>query len=113
MTARTAALAVANIATLFSTPKVKKAKLTSVKVDNQGAVARTIHLRDDFTTDVSAGVAAAADKEIERLQITVGAGLTGDVPETELKDVEFLGDCKCYADAAEPLCIIIVGHHME
>ncbi|MBA7682054.1 hypothetical protein ES703_90400 [subsurface metagenome] len=112
MTARTAALAVANIATLFSTPTVKKAKLTSVKVDNQGAVARTIHLRDDFTTDVSAGV-VAGDKEIERLQITVGAGLTAVVPETELKDVEFLGDCKCFADAAEPLCIIIVGHHME
>ena len=111
-TARTAALAVANIATLFSTPKVKKAKLTSVKVDNQGAAARTIHLRDDFTTDVSVG-AAAADKEIERLQITVGAGLTADVPETEMKDVEFLGVCKCYADAAEPLCIIIVGYHME
>jgi len=113
MTARTAALAVANIATLFSTPKVKKAKLTSVKVDNQGAVKRTIHLRDDFTTDVSVGAAAAADKEIERLQITVGAGLTADVPETELKDVEFLGDCKCYADAADEDCIIIVGHHME
>ncbi|MBA7633617.1 hypothetical protein ES703_41188 [subsurface metagenome] len=113
MTARTAALAVPNIATLFSTPKVKKAKLTSVKVDNQGAVARTIHLRDDFTTDVSAGAAVAADKEIERLQITVGTGLTADVPETELKDVEFLGDCKCYADVAEPLCIIIVGYHME
>ncbi len=112
MTARTAALAKADIATLFSTPTVKKSKLTSVKVDNQGAVARTIHLRDDFTTDVSAG-ADAGDKEIERLQITVGAGLTGDVPETELKDVEFLGDCKCYADVAEPLCIIIVGHHME
>jgi len=112
MTARTEALAVGEIAKLFSTPKVKKSKLTSVKVDNQGTADRTIHLRDVFTTDVSAK-AETGEKEIERLQITVGAGLTADVPETELKDVEFLGVCKCYADAAEPLCIIIVGHHME
>ena len=111
-TARTPALAVANIATLFSTPKVKKAKLTSVKVDNQSAVDKTIHLRDDFMTDASVGAAAAA-KQIERLQVTVGTGLTADVPETELRDVEPLGDLKCYADVADPLCIIIVGYHME
>lgn len=110
-TARTAALDVANIATLFSTPKVKKAKLTSVNVDNQGAAARTIHLRDDFTTDASVKAAAAA-KTIEKLQITVGPGLTADVMETELKNKEFLGDCKCYADAAEPLCIIIVDYEL-
>ena len=112
-TARTPALAVANIVTLFSTPKVKKAKLTSVKVDNQSAAAKTIHLRDDFTPDASAKVATPTAKEIEKLQVTVGAGLTGDVPETELSDAEPLGDLKCYADTADPLCIIIVGYHME
>ncbi len=111
-TARTAALAVANIATLFATPKVRKAKLTSVKIDNQGAVARTIHLRDDFSTDASVKAAAAA-KTVEKLQITVGAGLTADIMETELRNKEFLGDCKCYADAAEPLCIIIVDYSLE
>lgn len=111
-TARTAAVAVGDIATLFSTPKIKKAKLTSVKIDNQSAAAKTIHLRDDFTPDASVKVAAPTAKTIEKLQVTVGAGLTADVPETELKDKEFLGDCKCYADVADAKCIIICDYEL-
>ncbi len=110
-TARTAALAVGNIATLFATPKVKKAKLTSVKIDNQSAAAKTIHLRDDFTTDASVK-AGAAVKQLEKLQVTVGVGLTADIMETELKNKEFLGDCKCYANAADAACIIIVDYEL-
>jgi hypothetical protein len=109
-TARTTAVALADIVTLFSTPKIKKAKLTSVKIDNQSAAAKTIHFRDDFTPDASVGVPSPSAQQIEKLQVTVGAGLTADIPETELRNKEFLGDCKCYADAADAACIIIIDY---
>jgi len=112
-TARTPAVALANIATLFSTPKVKKGKITSIKIDNQSAAAKTIYLRDDFTPDVSVKVAAPGAQTIAKFQATVGAGLTADIMETELKNKEFLGDCKCYASAADAACIIIVDYSLE
>ena len=66
-----------------------------------------------FTPDPSVKVPSPSEQTIERLQISVGAGLTADVPETELKDVEFLGDTKAIADAIDTSCVIIVGYHME
>jgi hypothetical protein len=98
---------------LFSTPKVRKGKLTSVKVDNQSAAARTVRLQDVFTPDASAAVPSPSAQTIERLQITVGAGLTADVPADELKDVEFLGDAKAIADAIDAACVITVAYHFS
>jgi len=98
---------------LFSTPKHYKAKLTSVKVDNQGAALRTVRLRDIFTPDPSVGVPSPSAQTIERLQISVGAGLTADVPETELRDLEMLGDAKAIASAIDTACVIIVGYQFE
>ena len=110
-TARTTANTTAQA--LWSTPKVKKAKVTSVKVDNQGATLRTIRLQDVFTPDPSVGVPSPSVQTIERLQISVGAGLTADVPEMELKDAGYLGDAKAIADAIDTSCVIIMGYHME
>lgn len=110
-TARVTANTVAQA--LFSTPKVKKGKLTLVQVDNQGAALRTVRLQDIFTPDPSAGVPSPSVQTIERLQISVGAGLTANVPETELRDVDFLGDAKAIASAIDAACVIIVGYHME
>ena len=111
--ARTPAVLVANIATLFSTPKVKKGKVTSIKIDNQSAAAKTIYLRDDFTPDASAGVTAPSAQTIAKFQATVGAGLTADIMETELKNKEFLGDCKCYASVADAACIVICDYTLD
>lgn len=108
-TARTAALAIGNIVTLATVPGNKKLKMTSMTIDNQGPAAHTIFLRDDFTTDASDGAAAAA-QTILRGQWTVGTLLTGAIPEEELKSKEFFGTLRCYADGAEPLCIITIDY---
>ena len=97
---------------LFTAPKVAKGRLTSIKIDNQGAAARTIRLQDRFTPDPSAGVPAPAEQTIDRLQVTVSAGATQDIPETELRDVEVLGTCQVVADAVEPACVVSIGYHM-
>ena len=97
---------------LFVTPGVAKGKLTSIKIDNQGAAARTIRIQDRFTPDPSAGVPAPAEQTIDRLQFTVGAGLTADIPETELRDIEILGACQVVADAVEPLTVVSIGYHL-
>jgi len=98
---------------LFSVPKHVVGKVTSVKVDNQGGAARTVRLQDIFTPDASAGVSAPSEQTKERLQITVGAGLTADVMETELRDLRFLGAVKAIANAVDANCVIIVGYHFE
>ncbi len=117
-TARTPALAVANIVTLFTVPAHVKGVLKSVSIDNQGGAQHTIYLRDDFTTDAAVvaltGVAdPAAAQTLAKAQWTVGAGLTATIPADQLKGKEFLGTCKCYADGAEPLCIIIIDYDFE
>ena len=99
-------------AVLFTCPRVAKGRLTSIKVDNQGAAARTIRIQDRFTPDPSAEAPAPAERTIDRLQFTVGAGLTADIPETELRDVEILGTCQVVADAVEPTCVISIGYHL-
>ena len=97
---------------LFTAPGVAKGRLTSIKVDNQGAAARTIRIQDKFTPDPSAGVPTPAEQTIDRLQVTVGAGTTQDIPETELKDVEVLGTCQIVADAADPACVVSIGYRI-
>ncbi len=47
VTAHTTAVA------LFSAPKVKKAKITAIDIDNQSGAARTVRLQDIFTPDDS------------------------------------------------------------
>ena len=98
---------------LWSKQLHSKAKVTSVKVDNQGAALRTVRLQDIFTPDASVGVPSPSAQTIERLQISVGAGLTADVPETELRDLEMLGDAKTIADAIAATAVIIVGYHFS
>lgn len=98
---------------LWSTPRVKKAKVTLVKVDNQGAALRTVRLQDIFTPDASVGVPSPSAQTTERLQISVGAGLTADVPETELRDVEILGDAKAIANVTDASVVIVVGYHFD
>ena len=107
VTANTAAQA------LWTGPKHVKAKVTSVKVDNQGTALRTVRLQDLFTPDPSVGVPSPSAQTIDRLQISVGAGLTADVPETELRDLEMLGDAKAISSAIDTACVIVVMYHFE
>ena len=97
--------------TLFSVPKIAKGKLTSVKVDNQGAAAVTVRLRDRFVPDASAGVPSPVEQIIDRVQLTVGAGLTGTLSSEELKDTQILGTCETVANVTDAATVIIVSYH--
>lgn len=112
-TARCAAVAVGNIVTLLTVPKTKIGKNLSVNIDNQGAAQHTIHLRDDFDVDPSDGTPAGSSQTLEIGQWTVGAGLTAPIPADDLKKKEVRGSLKCYADGAEPLCIITVDYDLK
>ena len=96
---------------LFTCPRVAKGKLTSIKVDNQGAAARTIRIQDRFTPDPSAGVPTPAEQVIDRVQLTVGAGLTETLSSEQLEDIQILGTCEAVASATDPATVIIIGYH--
>ncbi len=87
-----------------------KIRPTYLLVDNSlGAADRRITLRDRFTPDISAGVAAPVLQNVEKLTATWV--ITGcDSLKDELKDIEILGDLLCYANAIDPGCIITIGY---
>lgn len=105
----TPAVVVGSIATLATVPLHRKIVPTSIIIDNQGVVVHTITFRDDFTTDAGVNNVAAA-QTIQKCQYSVGAGLTASIKADELNDKEFIGALKCYADSADPLCIITVDY---
>ena len=106
VTAHTTAVA------LFSAPKVKKAKITAIDIDNQSGAARTVRLQDIFTPDDSVGEAGSEETK-ERFQATVGSGVSFSADEPSLKDLEVLGDAKAIADSIEDTCVIIVKYHLQ
>ncbi|GAI69444.1 unnamed protein product [marine sediment metagenome] len=95
---------------LFSAPKVKKAKITAIDIDNQSAADRTVRLQDIFTPDDSVG-ATGSEETKERFQATVGVGVSFSADEPSLKDLEVLGDAKAIADDISTDCVIIVKYH--
>ena len=109
MTARVTANTVPQV--LFVTPGVSKGVLSSMKVDNQGATAITVRIQDRFTPHASAGVAAPTEVTLDRIQVTIGAGLTGTLSSEELKDVQILGTCEAVASTTDPAAVVIVGYH--
>jgi hypothetical protein len=109
-TARTPAVISTSIATLATVPYDRKLRMTSITINNQGAALNTIHFRDDVTIDPSVGNPSGSSQTIEKAQYSVGAGLTVEIKADELREKEFLGTLKCYADSAEPACITIVDY---
>ena len=98
---------------LWDTPKHHKGVLTGLKIDNQSSADRTIVITDVFTPDASEGQASPSEQTITRLQVTVGAGLTANIPKEELEDCKFLGVAKAAGDATEATCVIIAIYHLE
>ncbi len=98
---------------LFTSPTVAKAKITSFMVDNQSAALRTIRLTDTFRPDASVGTPFPPVRTIERLQVSVGAGLSLAIPESELRDIEILREGRIVADSIQAACVIVAGYHME
>jgi hypothetical protein len=99
--------------TLFTTPKHEKGKLVSIIVDNQSTTKKTITIQDVFTPDPTAGNASPTTQTIDRVQLTVDAGLTETLDKSSLEDVEFLGTAQAVADSADTACVIIVVYNFE
>jgi hypothetical protein len=99
--------------TLFTTPKHEKGKLTAVIVDNQSTSKKTIKIQDVFTPDSTAGNPSPTTQTIDRVQLTVGAGLTATLDKLSLEGVEFLGTAQAVADATDTACVIIVVYRFE
>ena len=92
--------------------KHKKCQLTSVNIDNQHTAELTIRIQDVVTTDISHG-AAATTVTVDRMQVTVPAGLTFCAEAEGLEDVCCLGTTKAIADAISINCVIIVGYKLK
>lgn len=107
---RFAALAVGAPQVVASERRDCKTRPTFIMVDNSLAIVdHNITLRDSYLPDVSAAVDVPAAQLPDKLTFTVVT--TGCVSlRDELKDIEILGDLLCYADAADPACIITVGY---
>lgn len=84
--------------TFVDTPEHAKAVPTGIKIYNADTATRIITGTDVFTTDVSEG-ASAGTKTEQFLKASVGAGLTADIPKTELENCKLLGAVKFAADS--------------
>jgi hypothetical protein len=109
-TAVTPAVAIGAVATLVSVPTDQKAKMKSITIDNQGAGQHTIFFRDSFTPDPYDAAPGAVTPA--RGQYTVPAGIMAVIDSLALVGREFIGAMQCYADAAEPLCIVTVDYEL-
>jgi hypothetical protein len=110
-TARTAAFAVGNIVTLATVPYERKLRMTDITIDNSGGSAdHIIYFRDDVTIDPSIGTPAGSSQTLIRAQYPVPKGLMLVIKADELREKEFLGTLKCYADSADPNCLTVVDY---
>jgi hypothetical protein len=99
--------------TIATVPLHQKLVFTDITIDNQHTAELTIRIQDIFTPDVSNGVAVPAEKTIDRLQVTVPAGVTLSYQEDALKDRKCIGVAKAISDAVGASCIISCGYHFE
>lgn len=112
-TATTPAVLIGAIATLFTVPGDKKGHPRAITIDNGGAAKHTIYFRDDFTPDISNAVPIPVAQTIAKGQYEVGAGLTAVISGDDLKGKDIIGALKCYADAADPLCITTCDYDFD
>ena len=90
---------VGTVAVTFATvPKHKKLVPSGIKIYNADTSARIITGTDVFTPDASVGETLPSEQTKQRLKVSVGAGLTANLPGTELEACEFLGAAKFACD---------------
>lgn len=96
--------------TLVTVPKHKKLVPSGIKIYNADTDDRIITGTDVFTPDASVGETTPSEQTKQRLRVSVGAGLTANLPGTELEDCEFLGAAKFACDditAGSPVVTLI------
>lgn len=104
------------VQTMAASPRVFAAEKRNAKiipslimVDNAlGAQDAIIAIQDRFTPAVSNGVAAPAEKTVERLEINV-AQLACVSIRDELKDLKVLGQLEITIATPDAACIVSVG----
>ena len=107
----TANTSVQDIATV---PLHKKLVFTDITIDNQHTAELTIRIQDVFTPDASNGDSSPSEiTPIDRLQVTVPAGLTLSYQEDALKDRKCLGVAGAISDATGANCVISCAYHFE
>ena len=102
-----------SVQTIATVPLHKKLVFTDVTIDNQHTAELTIRIQDVFTPDVSNGEASPSEQTIDRLQVTVPAGLTLSYQEDALKDRKCLGVAGAISDITGANCVISCGYHFE
>jgi len=85
--------------TFVEVPAHKKLKPTGVKIYNADTTDRIITGTDVFTPDPSVGVASPTAQTVQWTKVSVGSGLTADIPRTELEEAELLGTVKFEVDS--------------
>jgi hypothetical protein len=86
----------------------------SMTIDNQlGAADRTITIQDEFTPNISNGVAVPVLTDVSRHKIQVPKGDYLVLEEQDLKGVKCLGNLQILADAVDAACTISVGYETD
>lgn len=97
--------------TLFVTPRDKVGKITSIFIDNRNAE-RNITINDQFSGDVSNGVASPTVNSGVLLVKTVRSGQQIEINTDMLKDIRTLGTVSAYADASTNV-VVVANYHFE
>ena len=89
-------------------------KVTSMTIDNiNGSGDHTVRVQDEFTPDISAGVASPVLTDVDRWKSIVAAGERLVLDERDMKGVRCLGNLQIIAEAIDANCIISVGYEDE
>jgi hypothetical protein len=98
-------------ALLFTTPVIKKGKISSLNIDQQGQSGNTIIIRDVFTPDASNGQASPSAQTKDRLQVTLSQGTVFTADEESLRDIDFLGSVYAVGSVLDSGCVIFANYH--
>jgi len=111
------------VTTMAATPTViatekpnAKKKLTALIIDNVGGgAARTVQVQDRFLPSITNGVPAPIAQTPSRFLATIpnGAGAVWNFDETELRNVEVLGQLELIIDVADAGCIVTTAWEHE
>ncbi|MBA7593417.1 hypothetical protein ES703_00337 [subsurface metagenome] len=111
------------VTTMAATPTViatekpnAKKKITSLIIDNVGgAAARTVQVQDRFTPSITNAVPVPAVQTPSRFSITIpnGAGNVWNFDETELRNVDVLGQLELIINVADAGCIVSIAWEHE
>ena len=97
---------------LATAPEHHTIKPSSININNESAAKAKITLQDVFSADTTHGVSSPTQNTINKFAVVVGAGLTADIPEDELKDVKFLGTMQAVSDVTSSSVTVMVGYHL-